>query len=421
MRTLSHRRAAPRTMSLGELDLELASARRSSCRSRPRRAPRAAPPGARARGSAAPRSRRSRCSALPSASQILRAAAARDEARRAADGAERAHGPVHAAGDALPRAREQLLRCVLHALSLDATDSQASAVGRRSALGQSGLALASARCARSARFGLARAVAALPAPRRRARRAARPRRPSRLGRGPSARTPCVARPIVEMPETRQRSTLPPSVISMTSSSSTTCATPTTVAVPLAGADRDDALAAAVLDAVVLERRALAVAVLADGEDRRAGRQDLHADDASSPAQATCRARPSAARPIGAHLVLVEADRLAARRGDDHLLAAAGARGARSARRPSSRLIAMMPPRRGFEYASSARLLDHAAGACADHDVLVGASSKLAHRQRRLHALAFAELEQVHERLAARGAPELRQLVDLLPVHAARGW
>jgi len=38
------------------------------------------------------------------------------------------------------------------------------------------------------------------------------------------RTPWVARPMVEMPETRQRRTLPPSVISMTSSSSTTCAT-----------------------------------------------------------------------------------------------------------------------------------------------------------------------------------------------------
>ena len=57
---------------------------------------------------------------------------------------------------------------------------------------------------------------------------------------------------------------------------------------------------------------------------------------------------------------------------------------------------------------------------AQHDVVVGALVEAAHRQRRAHALALGELEHVHERLAARGASELRQLVDLQPVHAAAG-
>ena len=119
-----------------------------------------------------------------------------------------------------------------------------------------------------------------------------------------------------------------------------------LAVARRGADRDHALAAAVLDPVVVERGALAVAVLRHGQDGGFGREDLHADHGVAPGQrhAAHAARRAAHRP---HLRLVEADRLAAPARDDHLLACrwCGRRAISSS--SSSRLIAMIPPRRGF--------------------------------------------------------------------------
>src|SRR5690606_19478 len=51
-----------------------------------------------------------------------------------------------------------------------------------------------------------------------------------------------------------------------------------LAIPLGGLDVDDAVAAAALDPVLVDDRALAVAVLGHGQNRAAGPQHLHADD-----------------------------------------------------------------------------------------------------------------------------------------------
>ena len=118
-----------------------------------------------------------------------------------------------------------------------------------------------------------------------------------------SRTPCVLRPMVGMPSTGMRISLPPSVISIRSSSSVTRRRLDHLAVALGGLDGDDALAAAVLGRVVGGRRALAVALLADGEQRRRllARDDGHADDlvvADSPARRRMPRTPRAVRPIG---------------------------------------------------------------------------------------------------------------------------
>ena len=106
---------------LGELDLAPRSARRSSCRARAAARPPRAPPGARGRGGSRPttrRSRRSGCRPRPRSRAPERGA---DEARLAADGAERAHRAVDAARDHLARARHEALGAPrLHVVSAPA-------------------------------------------------------------------------------------------------------------------------------------------------------------------------------------------------------------------------------------------------------------------------------------------------------------
>ena len=97
------------------------------------------------------------------------------------------------------------------------------------------------------------------------------------------------------------------------------------AVALAGVDEDDALAAAALQAELLERRALAVAALADGEHAMA------LAVADTPMPTTTGRPPSSSIAFhahggaahGAHLVLGEADRHPAPGGDDDLARAVG--------------------------------------------------------------------------------------------------
>jgi len=84
---------------------------------------------------------------------------------------------------------------------------------------------------------------------------------------------------------------------------------------------------------------------------------------------------------------------------------------------SARLIAMMPARRGFEYASTSVFLIVPL-ARDEHDEARRLGREVADAERGLHLLAVLQREQVHERLAARGAPELRKLPHLLPVDAA---
>ena len=167
------------------------------------------------------------------------------------------------------------------------------------------------------------------------------------------RTPCVARPIVEMPDTGQRSTLPPSVISMTSSSSTTWATPTTW--PLRSLVRIVMTPEPPrrLEPVILERRALAVAALGDGEDRRARREDLHPDHLVVRPASEMPRTPVAVRPIARTSLSGKRIDLPPLRRDDDLPGRRWVRQAAISSSPSARLMAMIPPRRGFEYARRA--------------------------------------------------------------------
>src|SRR5262249_40548126 len=94
-----------------------------------------------------------------------------------------------------------------------------------------------------------------------------------------------------------------------------------LAVALAGADVDQALAAAALHAVLLDRGALAVAALAHGEQRLLAVADHHVDHGVAVLQldAAHAAGPPAPRP---HVGLVEPDRHAVARAEHDALALA---------------------------------------------------------------------------------------------------
>ncbi len=185
-----------------------------------------------------------------------------------------------------------------------------------------------------------------------------------------------------------------------------------------GADRDHPLSAAPLEPVVVERRALAEAVLRRGQDRGPRGEDLHADDRVLGAKphAAHAGRGAAHRP---HLFLGEADRLALPAGDQHLLAPV-----RAQRRDQLVVVAEVdrddPAAPRVRVGLEPRLLHHAPPRSEKHEV-PRRLLEAAHGQRGAHPLAFRQLERVHERLAACGAPEQRELVDLEPVDApARG-
>src|SRR5947207_14863007 len=92
------------------------------------------------------------------------------------------------------------------------------------------------------------------------------------------------------------------------------------AVAAAGLDVDDALAGATLEAIFVERRALAVAALGDRQDLRALLHDIGGDDLVALVHLdAAHAGRAAAHP--AHLVLREADGHA-ELGGDHDLASA---------------------------------------------------------------------------------------------------
>ena len=105
--------------------------------------------------------------------------------------------------------------------------------------------------------------------------------------------------MAEMPLTLQRSTLPPLVISITSSSLHHLGDAHHLAVAGRGADRDDALAAAVLDAVVVEGRALAEADSAVTVRIVAPGDRISMPTTSSPTDPSVMPRtPAAVRPMG---------------------------------------------------------------------------------------------------------------------------
>jgi hypothetical protein len=133
--------------------------------------------------------------------------------------------------------------------------------------------------------------------------------------------------------------------------SSTASEPTTGPLRSLDLDGDDALAAAVLDLVLLERRALAVALGAHRQDRAfgLGGQDRHADDV------VARAQVHAAHAAGgaahrAHVALLEADRHAP--GEVSMMSWPLVRRASISWSSSSMVAAMMPVERMFENSSS---------------------------------------------------------------------
>ena len=127
-------------------------------------------------------------------------------------------------------------------------------------------------------------------------------------------------------------------------------------------DGDDPLPAALLHAVLVDRRALAEALLGDDEQRRVALDDDHADDRVVLRAARCPSRPSCRVP----------SRARRSRGSGSTGRASSRARCRScplvictsiSSSPSSILIALMPVERGFEYCESARLLHRAVLAC----------------------------------------------------------
>ena len=85
------------------------------------------------------------------------------------------------------------------------------------------------------------------------------------------------------------------------------------------------------------------------------------------------------------------------------------------RSPASSSMAMMPAWRGRENASSEVFLTVPCAVAMNTNLFV---FELVDRQHRVDALALLQRQQVDDRLAARAAARLRQLVDLEPVHLA---
>src|SRR5882724_10414211 len=187
------------------------------------------------------------------------------------------------------------------------------------------------------------------------------------------------------------------------------------AVAAAGLDVDDALARAALQPVLVERRALAVAPLGDGEDLRALLHDVARDDlvALLHLDAAHAAGAAAHRP---HLVLGESDGHPELGGDHDL-----ARAVRAARGDDGVTVletdgldaAGARVRIGLEL----RLL-HLPLLRAEEDV-AAAGAEVADGHARGHRLALAEREEVDHGLALGLPAALGDLVDLQPVHLAQ--
>src|SRR5438067_43142 len=187
------------------------------------------------------------------------------------------------------------------------------------------------------------------------------------------------------------------------------------AVATAGLDVDDALARAALQAVLVERRALAVAALGDREDLRAllhdvGRDDLvtlvHVDAAHA-----CRAAAHRS-----HLVLGKPDGHAELGRDRHLAIAIGAASGdhRVAVLEADGLDAARPWMR-------VRLelgLLHLALLRAEEDK--GAGAEVPHGHAGGDGFALAQRQQIDHRFALRLASALGNLVHLEPVDLAEG-
>jgi len=178
-----------------------------------------------------------------------------------------------------------------------------------------------------------------------------------------------------------------------------------------GLQVDRSLAAPRLNAVFVNRRAFAVAVLRNRQHKGVLRGNLHADDVIALIEVDAADAAGRAAHV-AHVVFPEADRHAQPRGQENILIAVGqlhihqfvividgnGDNAAGARIGISRQI-------GFFDDAFAR--DH-------HDELV--RNKFLDRQRRADALSRRQADQIDHGLALGRPPGLRDLIHFQPVH-----
>src|ERR1022692_3095225 len=172
---------------------------------------------------------------------------------------------------------------------------------------------------------------------------------------------------------------------------------------------NDALAAAAVSRKVFERREFAVAVFGSGQDKALVGHDERID-------ALIVAEANAAHPGGlaahrAHFVLDESNRLSACRKQQNIATAVGDRG-------TDQLVALVERDRYDAIGARAgkqrkRGLLDGPETRRHEDVL--AFLEFLDREHRADALAFLQRQQIDDRLAARTAARLRQLVDLHPI------
>src|SRR5690606_10183988 len=186
--------------------------------------------------------------------------------------------------------------------------------------------------------------------------------------------------------------------------------PDHAAIALGRLQRDDALSAASMHGKVFERRQLAVTVLRRRQDHARFVENDEGDDFLAFRQANA-ANPRGGTPHWAHVVFIEADCLAAARTQDDLLRSVGDIGGDE---PIARLeldrddARLTGARERFERC----LLHGSRRGRHEHELVL---LELVDRQHGIDALAFLERQQVHDRLAARAAACLRQLIHLEPI------
>src|SRR5256712_2795713 len=186
-----------------------------------------------------------------------------------------------------------------------------------------------------------------------------------------------------------------------------------VAVAAAGLDVDDALAGAALQAILVERGALAEAAFGDGEDADALQDDVGGDDLIAFVELD-PLHAAGAPAHRAHLFFREAD-AHAELGRDHDLALAVGTSGRHHPVVIVKSDRLDPTGARMRVRLELGLLDRA---LLGREQDVAAGGEIAHRHTRRDDLALTEREEIHHGLALGLASALGNLVHLQPVDLA---